>query len=570
MNTMKRLAALTLATVLLVLLAVPASAAKEQEITLMPDMHVMHSYNTFTQDSITDSYGNEYSSNVFGFDSDDKAYVCYELKGQYLSFTGTLLASTETDSSAKMHFAIFADGEEVFTVTNYTRQKEAVEISLDLTGVNVLEFKSRDISNSWNGYLYIAGGTFSREKDTQEVYPQWDTLHDVVLIDSKEYSYSRTLWYDVYGELYSGWYEFNSYYGAYAMYNLNKAYETFSGYIFPEHDLGENAVLNVTFYVDDQEVYTVTDIKKLSEAVYFEIDVTDAKTLKIQTSCTNDIWSTEYVYVANVKLSKHMHTPGDWTVDTAPTCTQTGVQTMYCTECGEVVKTETLPVLDHTPNGTWEITKEPTCTAVGEQFQLCTVCGSVALEERIPATGHIPGEIWETVTEATCTAVGEEVLHCTVCDTVTDRRAIPMKEHTVSAEWKEVQEATCEEEGLQIKECTVCATVLEEEVLPVIDHEFGQWKTIKGSAWNPPVIKERTCKECGKQERTSDNSTAWVKPTVIGVIVLLGGGGAGMGLLVLRKKRSVGAGLHSDTADGAGKYETTGEDYGKNGGETPR
>ena len=45
------------------------------------------------------------------------------------------------------------------------------------------------------------------------------------------------------------------------------------------------------------------------------------------------------------------HTPGEWHVTKEPTTTSTGTKTQYCSECGQAVKTETIPKLEQ-PQGT--------------------------------------------------------------------------------------------------------------------------------------------------------------------------------------------------------------------------
>ena len=57
---------------------------------------------------------------------------------------------------------------------------------------------------------------------------------------------------------------------------------------------------------------------------------------------------------------EHTHTPGEWIVDKAPTCTEAGERQNKCTGCGEVVSTETVPATGHS-------------YADG----VCTACGAV-------------------------------------------------------------------------------------------------------------------------------------------------------------------------------------------------
>ena len=151
------------------------------------DMHEMNSYCVETRDEITDSYGKSYSSNIFAFDARKRGYISYELKGNYSKFTGSLVAATNTSSDAKMMLSIFADGKEVYTISGFTKQMDAQNIDIDLTGVNTLEFKSRDANDVYDAWLYITDGVFTAAESPSLSYAEWDTLADVVLVDSGYY-----------------------------------------------------------------------------------------------------------------------------------------------------------------------------------------------------------------------------------------------------------------------------------------------------------------------------------------------------------------------------------------------
>lgn len=534
MKTFAKLVSLCLTLAMLGLLAVPVSAAMPQE-TRMTDMHVMDMANADTVDSITDSYGTEHSGNVFCFDARQKGYVLFELKGEYLSFDGALVASTSTASNASMSFAIFADGVEVFCVNGFTKQMDAQAIHLDLTGVNVLEFKSLDAGGVWDAWIYITDGIFSRGENTQEPYTEWVALDDLVVIDSSGYYPSNRLEWDAYGELYADNYGFDARNDAYAMYNLNYGYDTFSGWLFPQRNANQNALIYVFIHVDGVEVFGV-DLAKTTEAIYFEIDVRNAKTVKIVTDTADTYWD-QSVYIGSSKLTRHVHEPGEWQVDLKAECTVDGLKSRYCTVCGELVDQEVLTAPGHIGNGVWEITQEPTCTEEGQQIQMCGYCPEIAVTEAIPATGHTPGGEWEVREDPTCTSSGEQVRYCTVCGDIAESQPIDLIPHAPGEAWETVREATCDRMGLKMKYCAICGICVEEEEIPMADHSYGDWRTVSGSAWNPPVIQVRECEACGETDRTEDSSTAWLKPTVIGggvaLVAVLGT------MVVLMKKKGL-------------------------------
>ena len=123
----------------------------------------------------------------------------------------------------------------------------------------------------------------------------------------------------------------------------------------------------------------------------------------------------------------HEHQFGEWTVTTAPTCTEEGVETRTC-ECGET-ETRTVAALGHTE----EVIpgKAATCTETGlTEGKKCAVCGEIIVaQEEIPALGHteevIPGK------EATCTETGlTEGKKCSVCgEIIVAQEVIPALGH---------------------------------------------------------------------------------------------------------------------------------------------
>ena len=79
MRIAKRITVAFFAMVMILLMAVPAFAAGTT--TRLVDMHEIAGENWEVVDSITDSYGNSYSSNVLKLDASYSAYISYDLKG---------------------------------------------------------------------------------------------------------------------------------------------------------------------------------------------------------------------------------------------------------------------------------------------------------------------------------------------------------------------------------------------------------------------------------------------------------------------------------------------------------
>lgn len=121
------------------------------------------------------------------------------------------------------------------------------------------------------------------------------------------------------------------------------------------------------------------------------------------------------------------HANTEWVTVEPATCTEPGAESLICSDCGEVLRTD--PLLPDGHPCDWRYTKEPTCTEKGEGEVYCTACGLVLETETIPAKGHTEG-YWVVITEATATATGLKRQSCTVCGVMLAEEVIPVKEVT--------------------------------------------------------------------------------------------------------------------------------------------
>ena len=121
------------------------------------------------------------------------------------------------------------------------------------------------------------------------------------------------------------------------------------------------------------------------------------------------------------------------TTETKATCTENGLITKKCNDCGQIIYTESVAAKGHD----WAWNEVPaTCTEAGKKEHYCKNCGAYDQREIIPAKGHTPGAA------ATCT----EPQKCTVCNAV----IAAAKGHTPG------EPATC----TTPQKCLVCYEVL--------------------------------------------------------------------------------------------------------------
>ena len=146
---------------------------------------------------------------------------------------------------------------------------------------------------------------------------------------------------------------------------------------------------------------------------------------------------------------------------TKPTCTQPGLVTYTCSDCG-AEKTRTLSATgEHNwveVEGGWE----PTCTEAGTQKWKCEVCG-LARTEILPANGHTWDDGTETVAP-TCTAAGVLTRSCIHCDAAQTETIAPLGHEWDS--WMVSRQATDTEDGLEISYCRRDESHMQSRIIP--------------------------------------------------------------------------------------------------------
>ena len=184
------------------------------------------------------------------------------------------------------------------------------------------------------------------------------------------------------------------------------------------------------------------------------------------------------------RIVEHEETAGDWEVTQEPTCTASGTRVRYCTICGELLETETIPALGH-DMGPWEVVKEPTTTETGLKQRACARCGYTETEI-IPVHTHTPGE-WTTVQEPSCTEPGTRERYCTGCGVVVDTETIPALGHDYH---ETVTEPTCTEGGHTTHICSRCGDAYTDSPVAALGHDYVNGICTRCGAEdpdNPPV-----------------------------------------------------------------------------------
>ena len=176
------------------------------------------------------------------------------------------------------------------------------------------------------------------------------------------------------------------------------------------------------------------------------------------------------------------HDFGAWKQTKAPTCTEKGVETRYCSRC-DATETREVDALGHAlvhHDG-----KAATCTEAGwEDYDTCSRCDYTTYKE-IPATGH---SYTSVVTEPTCTAQGYTTYTCTCGDSyVADYK--DALGHSFG-EWTVTTAPTCTEKGVETRYCSRC-DVTETRDVDALGHDYKDGVcTVCGAKdpdYKPPV-----------------------------------------------------------------------------------
>ena len=244
----------------------------------------------------------------------------------------------------------------------------------------------------------------------------------------------------------------------------------------------------VYYYVD-----TTWDAgKKPENYAYFLRGESDFTGHIFDDEYTTDEFKSLYPMAETRYIECPEHSFGDWTVESAATCTENGIKTRTCTNCGRLERQE-IPALGH-DYAEWVVTTEPTCTETGVETGTCIRCG--ATETRtVKALGH--DLVHHDAMAPSCTEIGWEAYDtCTRCD-YTTYKEIPALGHDY-AEWVVTTEPTCTEPGVETGICTRCGeTVI--RVIEALGHEYKNGVCTRCGDKNEdyvaaPVIKITTVK----------------------------------------------------------------------------
>ena len=243
----------------------------------------------------------------------------------------------------------------------------------------------------------------------------------------------------------------------------------------------------VYYYVD-----TTWDAgKKPENYAYFLRGESDFTGHIFDDEYTTDEFKSLYPMAETRYIECPEHSFGDWTVESAATCTENGIKTRTCTNCGRLERQE-IPALGH-DYAEWVVTTEPTCTETGVETGTCIRCGATETRTVI-ALGH--DLVHHDAMAPSCTEIGWEAYDtCTRCD-YTTYKEIPALGHDY-AEWVVTTEPTCTEPGVETGTCARCGATGERETA-ALGHDIDEWTVMTEPTCTEPGVETGICTRCGE------------------------------------------------------------------------
>lgn len=202
------------------------------------------------------------------------------------------------------------------------------------------------------------------------------------------------------------------------------------------------------------------------------------------------------------------------------TCTEKGLITYACTECGASFSLETLPV----GHSYAVATVAATCEEAGYDQHTCVNCGDSYADNFTPALGHA---FTEQTIPATCAADGAVVKTCTTCGAV-EETVIPALDHTYVYQNDAVTDAAGAIVSYGTKVCSTCGAVApataDDYVAPAAaasgEASAEPAAAASGEASAEPVVEEAAAVEIANPNYDPDGYN-WTSICLVMVVVIV-------------------------------------------------
>ena len=175
-----------------------------------------------------------------------------------------------------------------------------------------------------------------------------------------------------------------------------------------------------------------------------------------------------------------------------PTCTSEGYGHRICSRCTAILRTESIPKLEHT---VYKTVQNATCTEDGFEKTTCKVCGGELDHKVLKATGHTEGRRI-VINKLSCTEDGLTQVVCSACTAIIRTETAKAQGH-IEGRHIPVEKATCTEDGEEHVICSVCTIILRTETVKAFGHTVGPWVTSEELSTDEISIRQKKCVSCG-------------------------------------------------------------------------
>ncbi len=257
------------------------------------------------------------------------------------------------------------------------------------------------------------------------------------------------------------------------------------------------SVSGTTDYHEGAELTTIT-ITVGGDTVTWTADLTDGVTTVF--SAGTNVYSGYYTlngadtYLELTLTASACVAADSYVIIKNATCDEMGIEVLYCTICGTILDTQSIPMLEH--DYSILVYTEGDCCNYGYTEYVCSLCDSYMMdpdnpEETYKTYDDYYGEhSWETnedgtvqiteVTPPTCCDTGVGYRTCSICG-YKQEDSIPTIPHDYSVEVVYV-EGTCCTRELLAWTCAYCGAYLTDEDGNVVTHEgdYGEHNYVDG------------------------------------------------------------------------------------------
>ena len=130
------------------------------------------------------------------------------------------------------------------------------------------------------------------------------TLKNLTLVSSEHLSIIGSVVTDRWGNVYDGAVQYDASNNAYGLYNLNKAYTSFTGTVFvPKESRYTGYSMSLAIYLDEELIYYKEGITEETAPISLELDVTGKTTMRIATDNFGKPFY-GYLYFTNTNFAK--------------------------------------------------------------------------------------------------------------------------------------------------------------------------------------------------------------------------------------------------------------------------